>query len=210
MIYVWRKGRCEHFMRSNILKFNWFLLSLWFLYFPPKNAPKNAELYDRSYFEIYFHFWIDACSYSSSSLFFCLFVCFYLHDIWLFPYMSSFSLSRRLVGYEISNFRNPLHYVRVYFYVAVVHSNRALIFFFKATIASIRSLIHRNDCEITKKNNNQTRQGCARFERNRYLLCVNAIFVELNFNFGFVAIAIANLFELISASFSQYTPHIDD
>lgn len=137
------------------------------------------------------------------------FVCLFLpHHIWLFPYMSSLSLSRRLVGYEISNFRNPLHYVRVYFYVAVVHSNRALIFF--QSDNRKHTLTHSPERMRRQKNNNQTRQGCARFERNRYLLCVNAIFVELNFNFGFVAIAIANLFELISASFSQYTPHIDD
>lgn len=148
MIYVWRKGRCEHFMRSNILKFNWFLLSLWFLYFPPKNAPKNAELYGRSYFEIYFHFWIDACSCSSSSLFF---VCLFVSTSTIFDCFRIFplSLSRRRI-WNIK-FSQPSSLCSSIFLCSCRSFKPSADFFFKATIASIRSLIHRNDCEITKK-----------------------------------------------------------
>lgn len=146
----------------------------------------------------------------SSSSFFCLFICFYLYERFdcfrVFPLFLSLALIVVvfLDGMKYQIFRNPLHYVRVYFYVAVVHSNQAFAFF-NATFVSIHSLIHRNDWK-----NNQTRQGWARFERKCYLLyvrcvcvcvclcAIDAIFVEQNFNFRFVTIVIANLFELIS------------
>lgn len=139
MIYLWKrmnktKRNSKHFIRFDILKFNWFLLSLWFLLFfrhsPEYEEHKQLILY----FEIYFYFWIDASS--SFSLLFCLFLP--IRDIWLFPCISSRWLCVCMFWWdEISNFCNPLHYVRVYFYVAVVHPSEAV--FFKATCVSIHT-----------------------------------------------------------------------